>query len=223
MKRYVFALLLISMLAGAVTSSRAADPHGDKWAKDRKEGLAATQSGTYPRAEKLLKQSLKDAKNFKETDPRLSQSLDDLAEVYVRQKKFADATPLYVRVLKIEETKHGKNSVELIKPLNNVVRVTCAGGECYDTIPYLKRLLSIRQKAFGLNSRDVPVTLLLIGEAYEKRNKFDEAIAYFKQAIAAEKAKSGNSPMSVTLTRNIDRVCKEKSIASSQAASTSHP
>jgi tetratricopeptide (TPR) repeat protein len=223
MKRYVFDLFLISMLTGTITSSQAADHHGDKWEKDRKDGLAATQSGAYPRAEKLLKQSLRDAKNFKETDPRLTQTLDDLAEVYIRQKKFDDATPLYMRVLKIEETKHGKTSVELIKPLNNIVRVTCAGGECYDTIPYLKRLLSIRQKAYGPNSRDVPVTLLLIGEAYEKRNKYDEAIAYFRQAIAAEKSKSGNSPMSLTLTRNIDRVCKEKSIASSQATTASHP
>jgi hypothetical protein len=48
--------------------------------------------------------------------------------------------------------------------------------------------------------------LLLIGEAYEKRESYPEAMDYFKQATLAEKQRVGNGPMVATLARNIERV-----------------
>ncbi|CAN5423415.1 hypothetical protein BH10CYA1_BH10CYA1_02870 [soil metagenome] len=172
---------------------------------------AAIQSKDFVKAEKLCKQALLDTRRMKENDPRLSQSLDDLAQVYIHERKFDDARPLFMRVLKIKESKYGKDSPELIKPLNDVVRVTCAGGACYDTIPHLKRLLSIRRKAEP-NSRDIPVTLLLIGEAYEKREKYPEALDYFQQCVVAEKLRAGHSPMVATYFRNVERVKHELAI-----------
>jgi tetratricopeptide (TPR) repeat protein len=210
-KQLCLSSTLLSVSFFAVLSAAAADTRGALWAKDSKDGRTATQARDYSRAEKSLKKALLDARSFKETDPRLSQTLDDLAQVYISERKFDDARLLYLRVLKIDEAKYGSSAPELIKPLNDVVRVTCASGACYDTIPYLKRLLSINQKIPGTSPRDISVNLLLIAEAYEKRGKYDEAMDYFKQAIAAEKLKSGNGPMVASLARNVERVRREMS------------
>jgi len=181
------------------------------WSKDSSAARAAFKLNDFAKAEKLCKKALLDTRSFKENDPRVAQSLDDLAQVYARERKFDDARPLFMRVLKIKEAKYGKDSPELINPLNDVVRVTCAGGACYDTIPPLKRLLSIRRKV-DPNSRDIPINLLLIGEAYEKRGKYPEAMDYFQQCVVAEKLRSGHSPMVGTLARNIERVKHEMAL-----------
>ncbi len=202
---------LFSLVVFAVLSASAKDTHGTAWVKDSNAGRAATQAGNYHQAEQSFKKALLDAHRFKEADPRLAQTLDDLAQVYISEQKFDDARPLYLRVLKINEAKYGTSAPELIKPLDDVVRVTCAGGACYDTIPYLKRQLSIRKQISGTSPRDISVNLLLIAEAYEKRGKLSEAMDYFKQAVAAEKLKAGNTPMVATLARNIERVRREMS------------
>ncbi|MBS1953443.1 MAG: tetratricopeptide repeat protein [Cyanobacteria bacterium SZAS-4] len=202
--------------SASASKSRTSDS-SSSWGKDSAAAQAAFRANDLSKAEKLAKKALSDTKHMKENDPRIMISSEDLAQVYLRQQKYDQARPPFMRVLKIKEAKYGKDSAELIQPLNNVVRVTCAGGACYDTIPYLKRLLAIRKRV-DPKSRDIPITLLLIGEAYEKREAYPEAMDYFKQATLAEKQRIGNGPMVLTLSRNIERVrhkmavCKTKSV-----------
>jgi tetratricopeptide (TPR) repeat protein len=156
------------------TSQKVCDASGS-WSADRSAAIAAFERNEFVKAEKLAKKAFADTIHMKENDPRVLQSSEDLGQIYLRQRKFDEARPLFTRVLKLKERKYGKDSAELIQPLNDVVRVTCAGGACYDTIPYLKRLLSIRRRVEP-KSRDIPITLLLIGEAYEKRQAYPEAM-----------------------------------------------
>jgi tetratricopeptide (TPR) repeat protein len=193
------------LLASADETSAA-----DKWEFSRVQALAAANKHQYPEAESALQQLVKQAGEFKPTSPRLLVALKDLARVYTSDKKFGDARVAYQRVLKIDEQKYGRESPMLITPLNDVIKVTCVTGKCYDTIPELKRLLLIRRKAHGVHSREVPVTLLLLGEAYEKHGDFAQAISYFKEAVATEKKISGEkSGMAAALSKNIERAKKE--------------
>jgi tetratricopeptide (TPR) repeat protein len=142
--------------------------------------------------------------------------LNKKAEELVKQKRFTQARSVYQNVLKQTEAQYGPDHPMLIQPLNNIVRVSCVGRQCFETIPELKRMLAIRQKAYGKDSRDVPVNLLLLGEAYEKEQKYDEALTYFQQAVESEKRRSGgNSSYAQSLARNINRVEREKSALSS--------
>lgn len=181
------------------------------WSADRAAAIAAFESNDFAKAEKLAKKAFADTSHMKENDPRVLQSSEDLGQIYLRQRKFDEGRPLFTHVLKLKERKYGKDSAELLQPLNDVVRVTCASGACYDTIPYLKRLLAIHKRV-DPKSRDIPITLLLIGEAYEKRQAYPEAIEYFKQSALAEKQRIGNGPMVATLARNIERVKHEMKI-----------
>jgi len=61
-------------------------------------------------------------------------------------------------------------------------------------------------------NRDIPINLLLIGEAYEKRGRYPEAMDYFQQCVVAEKVRSGHSPLVASLARNIERVKHEMSL-----------
>ncbi len=180
------------------------------WASVRAEGLAALTNGDYTTAEKRLQNALRLTDSFRTSDPRVETSLNDLARLYAKEKKFARARSLYLKVLKINEMRYDAENPALIPALNNLIKITCAGGLCYDTIPELKRLLAIRQKAYGDISREVPPTLLMIGEAYEKHKNYRDALTYFKQAVAVQKKLTGEtSTIVLALSKNVDRVMKE--------------
>jgi tetratricopeptide (TPR) repeat protein len=182
----------------------------DEWEASRIEALAAASKHNYPQAESTLQRLVQEAGESKSTGDRLVIALKDLASVYASDKKFGDARVAYQRVLKIDEQKYGRESPMLITPLNDVIKVTCVTGKCYDTIPELKRLLAIRRKAHGAHSRAVPVTLLLLGEAYEKHGDFSQAVIYFTEAVATEKKISGHqSAMAAALAKNTERAKQE--------------
>jgi tetratricopeptide (TPR) repeat protein len=204
--------LLFAMISGAAAG---ADENShkvvDKWEASRSEALGAAKKHKYPQAETALQRLVRQAETSKAGSPRLVLALNDLASVYASEKKFAEARTAYERVLKINEQKYGRESPMLITPLNDVIKVTCVTGACYDTIPELRRLLSIRRKAGGTYSREVPVTLLLLGEAYEKHGDFSKALTYFTEAVATEKKLSGEqSAMAAALSKNIERAKKEQ-------------
>ncbi len=212
MIRQVCFIVLVSTLVQTAAGASGKQSQIEKdWKTDSAAAHAAYQVNDFAKAEKLAKKAMRETRLMRPNDPRVLQSTNELGQIYLRQRKFDHARPYFMRILKYKEAKYGKDSAALIQPLNDVVRVTCAGGACYDTIPYLKRLLAIRKRVEP-KSRDIPITLLLIGEAYEKREAYPEAMDYFKQATLAEKERTGSGPMVATLARNIERVRREMAV-----------
>jgi len=211
---------LIGLIAGIFCHSVQADNASpgikDRWETTRIEALDAAQKHNYPKSEAMLQQLVKEAgasaiaKPGAATNSKLLIILKDQASVFAAEKKFSEARVVYDRVLKITEQKYGRESPRLITPLNDVIKVTCVTGKCYDTLPELKRLLRIRRKAHGVYSREVPITLLLIGEAYEKHGDFSRALSYFNEAVSTEKKISGErSEMVKALSKYVERSKKE--------------
>ncbi len=63
----------------------------------------AYQQGRYLEAEKALQAALDEAERFGPQDLRLAASLNNLAELYRAQGKYAEAEPLHKRALAIGE------------------------------------------------------------------------------------------------------------------------
>lgn len=177
------------------------------WKLQRAQAESAKLARDRPKSVKLFNDNLKLAEKFGANDEHVIASLLDLGDAYGRFNQFDKALPLFEKALLLSEKKYGTYSAQLIAPLNGVIRVTCAADHCADTVPFLNRLLDIRRKNFGPNSKEVPVTLILLGEAYEKQNKFDQARSYFEQAISAQEALTGKgSAGAVALKRNLLRI-----------------
>ena len=102
-------------------SSNSAVSCSSSWGKDSAAAQAAFRANDFSKAETLAKKALADTRHMKENDPRILISSEDLAQVYLSQQKYDQARPPFMRVLKIKEAKYGKDSAELIKPLNDVV------------------------------------------------------------------------------------------------------
>jgi tetratricopeptide (TPR) repeat protein len=71
--------------------------HADEavWEQHNQAGMSAYQRGQYDEAEEQFKAALGSAKGFGEDDPRFATSLNNLAELYLAQGRYAEAEPLY--------------------------------------------------------------------------------------------------------------------------------
>ena len=67
--------------------------------------------------------ALKVAERFGDGDPRLPVSLNNLAELYRAQGKYADAEPLHKRALSIRENHLGPEHRDAAESLSNLALV----------------------------------------------------------------------------------------------------
>jgi tetratricopeptide (TPR) repeat protein len=138
-------------------------------------------------------------------------ALEIQAHEFVTNRQWGKAQKVYRQILKEKESLYGHDDARLVKPLNDVVRVTCIDGKCEATIPYLNQILEIRLKTIGANSVQVATTYLLLGEAYEKMHDYANALSYFRKAVHIHETLSGKSSNQALGNRlNLIRVMKEK-------------
>ena len=76
---------------------------GTRWEHYMAEGAKAYQNGQETNAEMFYLAALEDVQNAGPEDPRLAATLNTLAVLYHSQRKYAQAEPLYQRVLKLLE------------------------------------------------------------------------------------------------------------------------
>jgi tetratricopeptide (TPR) repeat protein len=88
-------------------------------------------------------------------DPDVATVLNNLAELYQDQGRYADAEPLLKRALKIIEKSSGPNDSNFMTGLNNLALIYALQGRYADVEPLFKRSLAIREKVLGPDHRDV--------------------------------------------------------------------
>ena len=93
--------LLVGLLCLALWTTALAQQ--TQWEKLNGAGMEAYERGRYAEAEKLWLAALKEAETFGGEHPRLATSLNNLAELYRAQGRYAQAEPLHQRALAIRE------------------------------------------------------------------------------------------------------------------------
>ena len=109
--------LLVGVLCLALWTTALAQQ--TQWEKLNGAGMEAYERGRYAEAEKLWLAALKEAKTFVGDDPRLATSLNNLAELYRAQGKYAQAEPLYQRALAIWQKALGPEHPQVAMVLEN--------------------------------------------------------------------------------------------------------
>jgi tetratricopeptide (TPR) repeat protein len=75
-------------------------------------------------------------------DVILAATLNNLAELYKEEGRYADAEPLYKRVLAISEKALGPDHPDVAQSLNNLADLYHAQGRYADAEPLYKRALA---------------------------------------------------------------------------------
>ena len=101
----------------------------DTWDTHMQVAAKMYHRGNYAEAEKLWAAALRQAEKFGPHDPRLADTLNNLALVYDAQGSYAKAEPLYERAFTIWEKTLGPAHPNVATSLNNLGLVYHAQGK----------------------------------------------------------------------------------------------
>src|SRR5437660_1757534 len=105
----------LSLWLGLAVASAGAQ---EAWQRVHEAGSRAAKEARFADAEKLLSQSVREARHLSELSPLLARSLLDLAEVYRTEGRYTEAQPCYEEALKIDSKQHGPESLEVAEVLD---------------------------------------------------------------------------------------------------------
>ncbi len=115
----------------------------ESWSEHIRAGEMAFAYGRFEVAETEFKAALKMAQSFGADDPRLEESLQDLARLYEHRDELDRAEPLYQLLLAATEHRLGRNSPELLDTLAALARTAIPAGDHPVAMESLQRYLEI--------------------------------------------------------------------------------
>jgi tetratricopeptide (TPR) repeat protein len=121
--------------------------------------------------------------------PDVAESLNNLAELYRSQARYADAEPLYQRSLAILEKALGDDHASVATLLNNFAELYRAQARYADAEPLHQRSLAIRGKVLGRDHPDVAISLNNLALLYRNQGRYADAEPLYQRSLAiVEKA-----------------------------------
>ena len=114
--------------------------------------------------------------------------MTDLASLYQKQGRYADAEPLYKRALAIREKALGPDHPWLATSLNNLAMLYFKQGRYAEAEPLSKRSLAIGEKALGTDHPDVATWLNNLAKLYWSEDRYADALPLAQRVIASGRA-----------------------------------
>jgi len=121
------------------------------WNDSEKAFVAAFQRQEYEEAKNILIKALKAAQLSGQIDPRLMESVHELAAIYCLERRYKDAEQLYTGGFHTREKILGPNhpdTIDSLERLAAVVRETQGDGLLAKTMAFRAHSLSKAIKAF---------------------------------------------------------------------------
>jgi CHAT domain-containing protein/Tfp pilus assembly protein PilF len=117
-------------------------------------------------------------------------TLTNIASLYDRDGRFADAEDLYKRVLSISEGNRDAGNIGAA--LNNLAAFYRARNRLADAEPLYQRALTLQQQVHGPNHPDVATVLANIAVLYDKEGRSADSEQLYKRSLAIDQAAYGS-------------------------------
>jgi tetratricopeptide (TPR) repeat protein len=136
--------------------------------------------------------------------PDVAISLNNLAELYRNQGRYAEAEPLYQRSLAIKEKTLGKDHPGVATSLNNLAGLYDRQRKYAQAELLYQRSLAIFEKALGKDHPDVATSMNNLAELYDRQRKYAQAEPLYQRSLAIfEKALGTDHPSVATSLNNL--------------------
>ena len=123
--------------------------------------------------------------------PDIAPEMNNLAALYQRQGRYAEAEPLFKRALANAE-RRGPGHPDVGRQLNNLATLYEKQDRHADAEPLFRRALAIYQKAAGPEHPAVATLLSNLGEVLKVEGRYDEAEPLIKRSLAIHEKAQGH-------------------------------
>jgi tetratricopeptide (TPR) repeat protein len=114
--------------------------------------------------------------------PDVATALGDLGHLYVAQRRFTDARPLFERAIFIRERTVGADHPNLALALNNLGTLYSDQGYYADAEKLYKRSLNIYESSLGPNHPSVGVATNQLASSYVLQGRYADALPLVRKA-----------------------------------------
>lgn len=132
----------------------------------------------YPGQESPKDKAIAELFNKKDEDALVRMVAIDL----IRKGRYQKAEEFLVKLLKKKEDKSGKDSIDLIPALNDLSLLYVKAGNIDKALKIVKRKKEIQEKALGKAHKDTVSTIAVLGNIYQKMQKYDLALSSYQEA-----------------------------------------
>lgn len=182
-----------------------AQGHGQEtlWQRYKAAGNAAAQQGRYEEAERLFRAAIEQAEQFGTLDPRLAESLNELAILYATQHKFAQAEPLFQRSLGVCVAALGPDHPDVAIILRNmgILKASLRGYAEADVL--LSRSLSVTNRVLGQEHPLVAVTMRTIAVFQAVQGHYGEAERFIRRSLEISEKTLGSEHPEVAASLDV--------------------
>ena len=175
--------VLVGLLCLALATSAYFVVREVAWGTYYAAGIKAAVRGDYPEAERQLGIAIKVAEMFGHQD-RLGETFGNLALIYSKQGRYAEAVSLTKRALAIYEKALGPEHRKVALALNNLGWNYSEQGKYAEAEPFYKRSLAIYEKVRGPEHPDLARPLWNYAALLLKTGRYTEAAKLMARAEA---------------------------------------
>lgn len=184
------------------------------WETCMADAKKSFEKGDYLKAEVLSKAALNEARKFKENDPRLEITFQNLAHVYQTMGKYAQAEVYYKEALFINERVFGKDHPNAANIFNNLGSLYAIQQNYPRAEKTFRKALVINEQVLGKNHPAVATILNNLASIYYIQGDYGNAELLYQQALAIREKALGPTHPEVTMTINnlamLYQACGEK-------------
>ena len=155
----------------------------ERWIASNNAGLAAFAREEYAEAERSFVDAVREAEAPGGHGYMLSSSLHNLAVVYTRQERYADAEPLYVRSLEIQERDPGEERPDVAAGIADLAANYELQGNNDQAEALYRRALMVAEQSFGAEHPRVAAVLHQLGGLYEVLERYPEAESHYRRSL----------------------------------------
>lgn len=167
----------------------------DSWNSLMEAGEVARESNNQLKAIACYQSALKVAETFGEQDPRLTETIRNLADAYSRHHELAKAEQLYLRELTILKT-IGENYSDVVHDYYALGDIYSARGNYKEADKYYRKALAVVEKCHNANNKERYFLLYALGHNCRKLHLYDEADSFFDRMIAIKREINPSAPES---------------------------
>lgn len=188
--------LIIALLAAALCSHA----QSDTWTKANSAGLAAIQEGDDSAAEAYFRAALAAAEADPDDGRALVQTLNNLAVLYRKAGRYAEAKALLLRAQELTAT--GEYPAETATTLNNLAALNRSEGRLRESEALYRQALAIRTGHFGPVHESTATSYHNLAALLHQRGQREEAETLFREALNTREAVLGVDHPEVARTLN---------------------
>src|SRR5262249_17876569 len=145
------------------------------WKAAHDAGWKALNDGDFTEAEKQFRAAFDMVRTLGRGEPRVASSCDDLAYLYFKQGRAADAEPLAKSAIAAWEAIQPPASTRLAWSLGNLAGIYAAQSKYTEAEPVAERALALTEQRKGDDDVDTVPILSTLGVVYSNRGKPKQA------------------------------------------------